>query len=351
MRTTRIITTLTALILLTLMLTACGSQPTPPGDPTTPAAATSPGVAPTASAQEAPGAEPGSPNVSNLPPRLEPQSALTSPPEPPSSTKRRTAVAAARLSGAKGEGRETLTVSGSGAATDAPDIARLTLAVSLTHDSPTTILQRINAATRGITAVAERADVDPGDIRTNLLNVRENMVYSETRREYVRKGFQGEQRTELTIRNPAAASHTLGAIMLAMEAAQKVDTTIEGLQTELENPRPLALIALENATRDLWQRAHRLANTSGREVCGLVEAQADGAGAFHQNREGAGGLAGLAAAAVMEDSMMRGGGVMEATGPFSINPGMVEETSWVTGVFSLVPAGMNRKEAGCGETP
>ena len=232
-----------------------------------------------------------------------------------------------------------------------PDNARLTLRVSLTHDSPTTILQRVNTVTQDITAAAERAGMAPRDIRTSMLNVRENMVYSEARREYAQKCFQGEQRTELTIRNPAGANAALRDILMAMEAAQGVETTIDGLQTELEDPRPLALIALENATRDLWQRAHRLANTSGREVCGLVEAQADGAGAFHQGDSGAGGLMGMAAAAVMEEGMMRGVGMAESTGYFSINPGSVEGASWVTGVFSLVPIGMDREEAGCGETP
>ncbi len=73
----------------------------------------------------------------------------------------------------------------------------------------------------------------------------------------------------------------VGRLIEAVGSAGAAELTLQGVNSGLDDPEGLRLVALEKATRNLWNQARTVARTSDRGICRLLETQAGGAGQYH----------------------------------------------------------------------
>ena len=243
---------------------------------------------------------------------------------------------------------ETITVPGAGIAESLPDFVRLNLGATLKGQDTLDILAHVTKANAAMTERAIQMGIDPADIRTGVFQVHENVVYDPDVHQHVQEGFTANQSTTVTIRDLPNLEKTTTGLIQAIVDSTPADLVLNGLSPGLDEPETLRLEALEKAARDLWDQARTTARASGREICGLLEAQVGGAGNFHGPKSlqfDQPAIRPASGRAASEESYSR-----KFSG-VSISPGKLAESSWATGVFSLVPHDMTRDDAGCGALP
>ena len=226
-----------------------------------------------------------------------------------------------------------------------PDIIRVNIGAVMDGQNPVEIAEDVRKANEALMIAAQRNGIQPEDIKTNFFQINEKRVYDRDIGEQRRDGFTANQQAEISIRKTGQAGRIISEIIEATGTAGPADVTVYWAGAELEDPQALRLEALEDATRNMWQQAHTVAATSGREVCRLLEAQAGGAGQQHRRQTT---LLGFDSGSGFRTA---GAAISSRGASPSISTGTVEEAAWVTGVFSLVPNGQSREQAGCGEMP
>ena len=252
-----------------------------------------------------------------------------------------------RRSGRSGRpGPETITVPGRGTANAPPDFIRLHLGAINHGKDPVVILGNVTQATRAMKDEANNQRIKSEDIQTSAFQVHERRVYNPETHEYQQEGFTATQNTSVTIRDLEMADMIVGRLIDAMGYAGEAELTLQGVSSGLDDPERLRLLALEKATTNLWQQARMVARTSNRVICRLLETQAGGAGQHHGKNELRSGPSTIRAASTsmksMPDSYSR---------DVSISPGIIQESSWITGVFELTTIGMTDEQAKCQRLP
>ena len=243
-------------------------------------------------------------------------------------------------------GPETITVPGRGTANAPPDFIRLHLGAINHGKDPVVILGYVTQATRAMKDEANNQRIKSEDIQTSAFQVHERRVYNPETHEYQQEGFTVTQNTSVTIRDLEMADMIVGRLIDAMGYAGEAELTLQGVSSGLDDPERLRLMALEKATLNLWHQARMVARTSNRVICRLLETQAGGAGQHHGKSELRSGPSTIRAASSsmknMPDSYSR---------DVSISPGIIQESSWITGVFELTPIGMTDGQAKCQRLP
>ena len=241
---------------------------------------------------------------------------------------------------------ETITVPGSGTANAPPDFIKLHLGAIKHGKDPVVILGNVTQATRAMKDEANNQRIKSEDIQTSAFQVHERRVYNPETHEYQQEGFTATQNTSVTIRDLEMAEMIVGRLIDAMGYAGAAELTLQGVSSGLDDPERLRLVALEKATLNLWHQARMVARTSNRGICRLLETQAGGAGQHHGKNELRSGTSTIRAASSsmksMPDSYSR---------DISISPGIIQESSWITGVFELTPIGMTDEHAKCQRLP
>ena len=252
-----------------------------------------------------------------------------------------------RRSGRSGRpGPETITVPGRGTADAPPDFIRLHLGAIKHGKDPVVILGNVTQATSAMKDEANNQRIKSEDIQTSAFQVHERRVYNPETHEYQQEGFTATQNTSVTIRDLEMADMIVGRLIDAMGYAGEAELTLQGVSSGLDDPERLRLLALEKATTNLWQQARMVARTSNRVICRLLETQAGGAGQHHGKTELRSGPSTIRGASTsmksMPDSYSRDA---------SISPGIIQESSWITGVFELTTIGMTDEHAKCQRLP
>ena len=241
---------------------------------------------------------------------------------------------------------ETITVPGRGTANAPPDFIRLHLGAIKHGKDPVVILGNVTQATRAMKDEANNQRIKSEDIQTSAFQVHERRVYNPETHEYQQEGFTATQNTSVTIRDLEMADMIVGRLIDAMGYAGAAELTLQGVSSGLDDPERLRLMALEKATLNLWHQARMVARTSNRVICRLLETQAGGAGQHHGKNELRSGPSTIRAASTsmksMPDSYSR---------DVSISPGIIQESSWITGVFELTTIGMTDEHAKCQRLP
>ena len=243
-------------------------------------------------------------------------------------------------------GPETITVPGRGTANAPPDFIRLHLGAIKHGKDPVVILGDVTQATRAMKDEANNQRIKSEDIQTSTFQVHERRVYNPETHEYQQEGFTATQNTSVTIRDLEMADMIVGQLIDAMGYAGEAELTLQGMSSGLDDPERLSLMALEKATMNLWQQARMVARTSNRVICRLLETQAGGAGQHHGKSELRSGASTIMAASTSMKSMPDSYGK-----DVSISPGIIQESSWITGVFKLTPIGMTDEHAECQRLP
>ena len=238
---------------------------------------------------------------------------------------------------------DTITVPGFGSATAQPDLIHIQMGANHTGQDPLAALREVTQAIQAMLDAAGEQGLMAQDIRTNTFQIHEKMVYDNIKRQQVREGFTASQEARITIREPAQAGAIIGELIQQTGSASQAEVTVRSISSEIEDPSPLRLEALRKATENMWEQARTVAEASGREICRLVETQADGSGHLSRTQP----------PRFQMESAIRGI-AMESKGLDSraaISPGAVRQTSRVTGIFTMVPAGQERSGAICGNPP
>ena len=252
-----------------------------------------------------------------------------------------------RRSGRSGRpGPETITVPGRGTADAPPDFIKLHLGAIKHGKDPVAILGNVTQATRAMKDEANNQRIKPEDIQTSTFQVHERRVYNPETHEYQQEGFTATQNTSVTIRDLELADMIVGQLIDAMGYAGAAELTLQGVSSGLDDPERLRLVALEKATQNLWHQARMVARTSNRGICRLLETQAGGAGQHHGKNGLRSGPSTIRATSSSMKSMPD-----SYSSDVSISPGIIQESSWITGVFELTPIGMTDEHAKCQNLP
>ncbi|MGW8600876.1 SIMPL domain-containing protein [Streptomyces sp. NPDC055893] len=218
----------------------------------------------------------------------------------------RTAPRAARAA----EAPATVTVTGHGRASAAPDLAILSVGVEATRRTAKEAMAAQNTAAEALLAVLDKQGIAERDIRTDSLSL--SPVYTQnTAGESKVTGYQAGQSFSVKVRQIDRAGQVIGAVN---------DTTgdsvrINGVVFDVADPSALRVKAREAAYRDAYDKAAQHARLSGHQLGRLVSLS-EGESA----RPGPGAAPGIA-----HD---------EASVPMA--PGEIEEQVTVSAVFELV---------------
>ena len=241
---------------------------------------------------------------------------------------------------------ETITVPGTGTADAPPDFIQLHLGAIKHGKDPLEILGNVTQATRTMKGKANHQGIKSEDLQTSAFQVYGRQVYNRETREYQQEGFTAKQNTSVTIRDLERADMIVGRLLKAVGSAGPAELTLEGVSSGIDDPEGLRLVALEKATRNLWDQARTVARTSGRGICRLLETQAEGTGQYHRK-----------SGVTFDPPTIRpvsGASVTKrdtSSPEISISPGVIEESIWMTGVFGLTPIGMTDGNAECQNLP
>lgn len=154
-----------------------------------------------------------------------------------------------------GDGRGSITVSGRGVAAGAPDVLRVSLAVTHRADDVSTALTRSNASLRDVRAVLRKHAVDEKDIRTDGVEV--GSTYSRTN-----PGYRATQSLGITLRD----LDTAGRVIADAAAAGGNAVRIDRVSYDIEDRAALLDAARDAAYAEAKAKAERYAALTGRPL-------------------------------------------------------------------------------------
>lgn len=188
---------------------------------------------------------------------------------------------------------EGITVSGTGKANGAPDVARVTIGVEARAATAELAIGEVNARIAQVVAAVKQAGVADADIRTATLSLNFERVYEPPQPVEAPpvppapSVGRGKATKEATAASAPAAPVAMSAVKLPngfYNAVNNVELTIRqldnagkivsaatgagadqiyGIRFEIENPAPLQVTARQEAVADAHERAQRLAQLAG----------------------------------------------------------------------------------------
>lgn len=200
-------------------------------------------------------------------------------------------------SGLPYEGPSGISVSGSGLASSAPDIAVISLGVESTEDTAAEARSAAAAAMQNVLEVLEDAGVDSADIQTRHFNISPRYQGVEVERCDDEKD-DGEETTEIardrtcytvwesrligySVSNQASVKirslDDVGSIIDKTAEAAGDLVRINGISFSIDDPQPLHDEARTNAVADMKRKAEMLADLSGVKLGRLVYISESGA--------------------------------------------------------------------------
>lgn len=167
-----------------------------------------------------------------------------------------------------GEGQSLLTddqidivqVSGHGSATASPDLAELSLAVSVTAD---TVVEARDTAATTLTAVRTALtnnDVDADDIATSYFRIHPNYEYGPDGRD--QQGYTVENGLDVTVRD----TDEVGTVIDAAVTAGGDHLVFNNLNFAISDTSDLEKEAREAAIDNMQEKAEQMADFSDREL-------------------------------------------------------------------------------------
>ncbi|GAA1546081.1 SIMPL domain-containing protein [Streptomyces albidochromogenes] len=167
----------------------------------------------------------------------------------------------------------TVSVSGEGRATAAPDMAVLAVAVEATEPTAKRALAAQTVAAEAVLAAVRRQGIADRDVQTESLSL--NPVYQHTDRAASKlTGYQAGQAFSIRIRDLART----GAVVEAVTAAAGDAVRINGVTFDVADPSALRARAREAAHADARTKAEQYARLSGRGLGRLVSVTETGSG-------------------------------------------------------------------------
>ena len=163
----------------------------------------------------------------------------------------------------------TLSVTGTGRATAAPDVMRASLTATSVRATLAEALAAAEAAAARIRAALASAAVAAGDATTAGLAVNAEQVWNETTGPRI-TGYRADHEIALTLRDLGSAGRVLGLAL----AAGGDDVRLGGVAFGIEDEGPLRVRARELAWHDALARASQLAELAGRPL-GAVQQVAE----------------------------------------------------------------------------
>lgn len=175
---------------------------------------------------------------------------------------------------ASGSGPRTVTVTGAGQAAGAPDVLRVTLAVSKRGDDVSTAMDATNSRVRKIRAALKADKVADRDVQTAEFSV--DSTYSKKN-----PGYRATQTLSVTLRDLPHAGRTIADAAAAGGNA----TRIYGVSYDIEDRVSLLKQARDLAFADAKAKAARYAELAGRPL-GAVRTVTEGGVGDNSDEDG-----------------------------------------------------------------
>jgi hypothetical protein len=212
-----------------------------------------------------------------------------------------------------GERRATVTVSGTGRAGRAADLAQAVFTAEAVRESATEARSVAAGTAAAVIAAVREAGVPDADLRTAGLDVAPNWEHDGTK--MVRNGFTVTNRIAVTVRDLESVGRVLDA---GLEAGA---TGLDGVTFLLADEAAAAEEARRAAVADARSRAATIADASGGRLGALVSIMEGGTSA-------PGPFPAARMMAMAADSA-----------PMPVLPGRIEVTVSVTAEWDIDPAG------------
>lgn len=174
----------------------------------------------------------------------------------------------------------TLTVSGSGSASGAPDTALVRLGVQTSDEDVLAAFNRSNEITARIVEALLALGVERADIQTSGLSLHQDRPYDPY--SDVEDGtiiYWAQNSLSVTLRDIALVGEALGA------SVQAGANSIERLSYGISDPRALQDSARELAVADARARAEHLAELTGAQLGRVFTISEHGGGGFRARAE------------------------------------------------------------------
>lgn len=173
--------------------------------------------------------------------------------------------AAAPAAAVRAPAPATVTVSGSGRAAAAPDLAVLSVAVEATRKTAKEAMAAQNTAAKTLVDALHAQGVADRDIRTESLSL--SPVYAQSSEgESKVTGYQAGQTFTVKVRDIDRAGQVIGAVNDATGDAGRIN----GVLFDVSDPTALRATAREAAHRDAHDKAAQHARLSGHRLGRLV---------------------------------------------------------------------------------
>lgn len=159
----------------------------------------------------------------------------------------------------------TVSVSGSGRAAAAPDLAILSVGVEATRKTAKEAMAAQNAAAKALLEVLRKEGIEDRDIRTDSLSLAP--VYTQnTAGESKVTGYQAGQSFSVKVRDLDRTGQVIGAV----NEATGDDGRVNGVVFDVADPSALRVKAREAAFQDAYEKASQHARLSGHRLGRLV---------------------------------------------------------------------------------
>ncbi|MGW4705932.1 SIMPL domain-containing protein, partial [Streptomyces sp. NPDC004285] len=159
----------------------------------------------------------------------------------------------------------TVTVTGNGRASAAPDLALLSVGVEAARPTAKEAMAAQSTAAEALLDVLRRQEIEDRDIRTDSLSL--TPVYTQTKDgESKVTGYQAAQSFSVKVRVIDRTGQVVGAVNDATGSAGRVN----GVVFDVADPSALRAKAREAAYRDAYDKASQHARLSGHRLGRLV---------------------------------------------------------------------------------
>ncbi|MEU5217503.1 SIMPL domain-containing protein [Streptomyces sp. NPDC020807] len=159
----------------------------------------------------------------------------------------------------------TVSVTGSGRAASAPDLAILSVGVEATRKTAKEAMAAQNVAAKALLDVLRKEGIDDRDIRTDSLSL--SPVYTQNADgESKVTAYQAGQSFSVKVRDLDRTGQVIGAVNDATGDAGRIN----GVVFDVADPSALRTKAREAAFRDAYDKASQHARLSGHELGKLI---------------------------------------------------------------------------------
>jgi uncharacterized protein YggE len=217
--------------------------------------------------------------------------------------------------------RLTLSVTGYGEASGAPDLAHAQLGVSVVDPNIDSAINQANATIERITNAVVSQGVNSSDVMTSHYSVWNEEVYDhQTGMPTGEIRYRVEINLAITVRDVNSIGQLIAA---GLDAGA---TNVTGINFTIDDITALESEARDKALVDVWDRAEKLAQGLGMRLGNPISVG-----------EGSGGAPGPIYNYGLKGDIGMGGGGVGAGVPSSISPGQTAIGVQVTVIYELLP--------------